>query len=195
MRAVISLFVLTILCTGLLNAQTTYRFASGEMSIAGTSSIHDWESAVEEVQIEGAFVFAENKLTDIEGLTVSVPVKSIISGRGSIMDNKTWKALKSEEYPNILFTLNKVASVEPADDGLLLKLEGVVTIAGVEKTIEMEVAGQALADGQMAFEGAQPIKMTDFGIDPPTALFGTLITGDDVTVKFKAVMAPAEGKL
>jgi hypothetical protein len=29
-----------------------------------------------------------------------------------------------------------------------------------------------------------PIKMTDFGIKPPTAIFGTLRTGDEVKVNF-----------
>ena len=30
-----------------------------------------------------------------------------------------------------------------------------------------------------------PIKMTDFGIKPPTAIFGRLKTGDDVKVNFE----------
>jgi len=30
-----------------------------------------------------------------------------------------------------------------------------------------------------------PIKMTDYGIKPPTALFGRLKTGDDVKVNFE----------
>jgi hypothetical protein len=39
--------------------------------------------------------------------------------------------------------------------------------------------------GQLAFEGSQTIKMTDYGITPPTALFGTLKTGDEITITFK----------
>jgi hypothetical protein len=32
--------------------------------------------------------------------------------------------------------------------------------------------------------------MSDYGIDPPTAMLGTLKTGDDVVVHFEAVGAP-----
>jgi len=39
----------------------------------------------------------------------------------------------------------------------------------------------------MRFEGKQMIKMTDFGVKPPSALFGTLKAGTDITIYFKTV--------
>jgi len=34
-------------------------------------------------------------------------------------------------------------------------------------------------------EGMAPVKMTDFGIQPPTAIFGRLKCGDEVKVNFE----------
>jgi len=38
---------------------------------------------------------------------------------------------------------------------------------------------------KLIFEGSQPISMSDYGISAPTALFGTLKTGNDITINFK----------
>ena len=38
--------------------------------------------------------------------------------------------------------------------------------------------------------GVVPIKMTDYGIKPPTAIFGRLKTGDEVKVNFELNMGP-----
>ena len=37
--------------------------------------------------------------------------------------------------------------------------------------------------------GAQQVKMTDYGVDPPTALFGVLKTGDAITISFNTTFA------
>jgi len=39
-------------------------------------------------------------------------------------------------------------------------------------------------DGTLRAQGALPILMTDFGITPPTALFGVVRTEDRLVVKF-----------
>jgi hypothetical protein len=35
--------------------------------------------------------------------------------------------------------------------------------------------------------------MSDFGMKPPTAMLGTVKTGDDVTVRFEWTLGPAAG--
>jgi hypothetical protein len=39
----------------------------------------------------------------------------------------------------------------------------------------------------MRFEGRQVIKMTDFGVKLPSALFGALRAGSEITIYFKTV--------
>ena len=101
-----SLLLATLLLASPLFAQDVeYKAELGEnstMTIDGTSTIHDWTSTVEE--IDGALVLVEKtakkglkKGDKIKQLKITIPVKKIISPRGSSMDNRTWKALKEEE--------------------------------------------------------------------------------------------------
>jgi polyisoprenoid-binding protein YceI len=52
----------------------------------------------------------------------------------------------------------------------------------------MYVWGQAGGDQSITFNGSKKIKMTDFGISPPTALMGTMTTGDEVEVIFQVTL-------
>jgi polyisoprenoid-binding protein YceI len=40
----------------------------------------------------------------------------------------------------------------------------------------------------MTVSGDYTLKMTDYGIQPPKAMWGTIKTGDEVTIKFEIVL-------
>ncbi|NNE76406.1 MAG: YceI family protein, partial [Pricia sp.] len=65
---------------------------------------------------------------------------------------------------------------------------GTLNIAGQEKKIEiplqMETSGETIE-----FIGEHQITLQDYGIEPPTAMFGQIIVGDEVTVKFDLVFS------
>lgn len=185
MRGAIILLWAVLLSTGLM-AQN-YVLNSSEMTISGTSTLHDWTSTVNEVQAEAVLAWDQNQLKGIKELQVRARSGSIISGKGSIMDNKTWTALKKEAFPFIVFNLkNAVVSGE----GLYaVSAHGNLTIAGVTRAVELKAKGQPGKAGQIVFSGQHDLLMTDFGIDPPTALMGSLQTGDKITVNFEVVFS------
>jgi polyisoprenoid-binding protein YceI len=152
-----------------------------KVTIAGTSTLHDWESEAEEFSGEATILTEDSQLTGIENLTFSVVVDMIKSGKG-LMDKKTHGALKEKKNPNITFTLSEV--LEMKTDTVLAS--GDLTIAGVTKTVQMEVAYEVNEDGSVTFKGTQPINMKDFDVDPPSAMLGSIKTGEDVTVTFEA---------
>ena len=43
-------------------------------------------------------------------------------------------------------------------------------------------------DGSVQVTGSVSMKMSEFGIEPPTAMFGTLTTGDEVTIEFNFLL-------
>jgi polyisoprenoid-binding protein YceI len=130
---------------------------------------------------------------------VKVPVKSLKCGHGG-MDDNLYKALKADETPEISYILATFEAV-PGEmkDTFTLHTVGALTIAGSENKIEMDVTATRLPDGSVLAKGLVPIKMTDFGIKPPTAIFGRLKTGNEVKVNFeltigaKAIAAAAAG--
>ncbi|MGY8826574.1 MAG: hypothetical protein ACKVJG_22065 [Candidatus Latescibacterota bacterium] len=56
--------------------------------------------------------------------------------------------------------------------------------AGKEQQVVLQVS---ISDGEndlFIVEGNQPLKMTQFGIKPPTAVFGTIKAVDEFSVRF-----------
>ncbi|MGH9361260.1 MAG: hypothetical protein ACRD2T_05030, partial [Thermoanaerobaculia bacterium] len=53
-------------------------------------------------------------------------------------------------------------------------------------------AGERLGLGRYRITGALELKMTDFGIQPPTALMGLIRAGDGLRVRFDLRLALAE---
>jgi polyisoprenoid-binding protein YceI len=168
--------------------QNSYRITGFAMSIKGTSNLHDWESYVKEVRANGSILAVGNQLKSIQSLTVEIPTKTIKSPKGSIMDNKTYDALLANTYPNITFKLDKINSMNIRGDAYDINASGYLTLAGATNRIDLQVVANAGADGSFSFSGSKKIKMTDYKVNPPTALLGTLTTGNEVEVVFKVVL-------
>src|SRR5689334_21075197 len=79
------------------NAQTAY-FASSdpEIIIAGTSNVHDWEEKVETLYGNGTITWNTDGSLNLTSLLIKVDCKAIKSSHGSLMDNKTYDALKAD---------------------------------------------------------------------------------------------------
>jgi polyisoprenoid-binding protein YceI len=187
-----SLVLSLLLISGTLLAQSNFEVKNFEMSIDGTSSLHDWTSQVTQVYAEGKLDLSNGTLGGINNLVVTVPVTSIESGK-NVMDKKTYNALESDDHPTITYELTKVLSLENTNGSYKLKTEGTLTIAGTTKTVQMTVKGTTVENGVIRFEGSKSLKMTDFNVDPPTALLGTLKTGDEVTVNFALTLNANKG--
>ena len=67
-----------------------------------------------------------------------------------------------------------------------IKSLGDLTITGVKKQISLDFTID-VTSGKISLKGEKKIKMTDFNIDPPKALFGTITTGDDLTIQFSTI--------
>lgn len=179
-------FLLLSIC--LVSAQEKYELITSHISIAGTSNVHDWESDATKITAWGDILLENNTLKSIKNLTVNIPVGGIKSSKGSIMDKKTWGSLKKDEFPTIKYTLTKVNSLTKNGDSYEIKTTGNLSIAGETKSIDMTVKGKVFGN-DLQFDGSKKLKMTDFKIDPPTALMGTMKTGDEVTINFSVKLS------
>jgi polyisoprenoid-binding protein YceI len=178
-------FILSIAILFVASAQinSSYSMYRNDIRIKGTSNLHDWEMAVENVKGNMDADLKNDRIVDINSLTLIVDVNSITSGK-SIMDNKTYKALNSELYPVIKFTLSEISDIKPGSKGQIVTARGILSVAGVKKNIAVIATGSLSNDGSMSFTGSKTLKMSDFKIEPPTAIFGTLKTRDQVNIEF-----------
>jgi len=172
--------------------------------IDGTSNLHEWSckatSLEADVELDAAAAaqVATAAPKALKKVDVKIPVKSLHCNHGG-MDGNVYKALKADDAPEISYIM-ATFEVVPGEvkDSFTLKTVGSLTIAGKENKIAMDVIANRLPDGTVKATGMVPIKMTDFGIKPPTAIFGRLKTGDEVKVNFeltvgaKAIAAAAE---
>jgi polyisoprenoid-binding protein YceI len=156
------------------------------VTILGTSNLHNWNETVGTVLGDGSVTWNDDGSFDLNAINLKMQVRSIKSDMGSIMNNNTYKALKGETNPEIDFTLNTpVKSIKAGSIATTISAKGTLTIAGVTKPIDMQVKVSAPNHGYLTFEGSQTVKMSDYGISPPTALLGTLRTGNEITINFK----------
>jgi polyisoprenoid-binding protein YceI len=172
--------------------------------IDGTSNLHGWTCRATtldaSIDIDAALAaqIATAPPKALKRVQVKVPVKSLKCGHDA-MDNNLYKALKADEAADITYILATFdAAPGEAKDMFTLHTVGTLSVAGTERKVEMDVVATRLPDGSVIAKGVVPIKMTDFGIKPPTAIFGRLKTGDEVKVGFeltvgaKAIAAAAE---
>ncbi len=181
-----------VLASGMfLFAQSAYSVKSFKMTVAGTSTLHAWESTVNKVVAKGDIAADESAIQSIKNLNVEVDAKSIVSTKGKVMDNKTWEALKADKNPKITFKLSKVESISKSGADFTVKTTGNLTVAGVTKSIPLNVKGKILPGGDLEFSGSHVIVLADYNMEQPTALMGTVKVGKEVTVKFSVVMTGA----
>jgi hypothetical protein len=168
--------------------QGNYRTTNFSLAIKGTSNLHDWQSNANEVRANGGMTVDASGLKSINWLNVEIPVKTIKSAKGSIMDNKTYDALNANNYPNIFYKLEKVTGMNNRGGTYDINTTGNLFIAGVNNRIDMYVQGKVGADGSITFSGSKKLKMTDYKINPPTALMGTMTTGNEIEIVFQVTV-------
>jgi len=185
------LLLLSLFSIGLLIGQPVDYAIEGKntMTIKGTSNMHDWESSVEKVNGDVAIAFSEDGWMNIQRLTVWMDVKSLKGSKGSKMDKLTRKALKADAYPRITYSLEKINSIEKTGDGFMINAMGNLIIAGTPKIIDLEVKCKLLPNGAILFESTKALKMTDFNVEPPTALLGVLKTRNEVLISFSITVS------
>lgn len=186
-----SLLIAFMLTCAVSSAQDSYTIAKGySVVIKGTSNLHDWDESVGIVTGDGKITMNNDGTFDLDDINIKMDVHSIKSDMGGAMNNNTYKALKADTYPQITFILTAPVKNIKSDPGATtISAKGNMTIAGVTKPIIMQVIVNMPQKGIMEFSGSQVIKMTDYGVKPPTALFGALKTGDTITINFKTDFA------
>ena len=179
--------VIFLLFVSLQSFSQQYRLSNpnSDLKVYGTSSLHDWHEDVEEQSGTISIDVTEN--LKINALNLEVVSESLKSGKRG-MDKNTYKALNTDEYKTISFQLTETKNITKlSDQKYKVEAYGNLTISGVTKRSQLNFE-LSMTNNQINLIGEKSFKMTDFKIDPPKALFGTITTGDDITIKFNTVL-------
>ena len=163
------------------------------VSISGTSTMHPYTATTKALKVAGGTATAGDVKAllhpdVLQGLELQILVSTFTSDKDGLTKQMS-KALKADKHPVIAFKLLGY-TVEPAAGGMTVKPTGTLTVAGVERPIDMvlEVKEQA---GSLHVRGTRDLLMTDFGIKPPTMFMGMLKTHDKVTIQLELQLALA----
>lgn len=185
-KRIIAVLLVMYFATGVMVQAQTLAIKSTVMTINGQTNVnHDFKINV--TQVNGKMTVADNSP---KTLTVEIPVRSLISGE-KLMDKKTHEAFNEPKNPTITFNMTELNSVQVTGDNIAVTVTGNLTLRGVTKKVTLKSNGKASTPGVYTFEGTLPIKMSDFGMDPPTAMLGTMKTKDQVTVNYKVTFEGA----
>ncbi len=164
---------------------TKFRSQNLSIVVKGTSTLHDWDMASDKGRCELLLVLDNNdKLSGVSALNFNVPAESLKSGH-NLMDNNTYKALKTDAHKTISFALSS-ANVIPVNAATYqIKALGKLTIAGTTRETELAATAKYNAgDKSFTVSGTKEMKMTDYNVKPPTVMMGTIKTGNDISVSF-----------
>jgi polyisoprenoid-binding protein YceI len=156
--------------------------------VDGTSNREDW--TVDATELSGFAVLHRNgPALRISEAGFTVAARRMVSEHGVIMDRLMHGALKATAHPDIVYELTTAATL-PNGDATPMATTGQVRVAGVTRDVEAPVQAEWLENGSIRFTGSHALLMSDFGITPPTAMFGALRTGNRVVVHFELVVRP-----
>jgi polyisoprenoid-binding protein YceI len=166
-------------------AAQTFAFApNSRLWIEGDSNLHPW--SCEATRPDAKIEVDTSSPGLARSLTLQVHVDGLDCGSGK-MNEKLRDALKLEQFPEIDYRLTSAERV-PGQE-LLIKATGDLTLAGKTRPVTFTVEVKLAADGTAQARGKVDILMSDFGVDPPTALL-ILKTYDKVTVHFEIRTTP-----
>lgn len=200
--AVIALIIgLSALAFAQTKGAVQYNIASGsKIWFDATSTLHGFSA--KSASVTGTIVANTSLDTtsaaaasdSILDATATIPVRTLDSGEKGL-DNNMYKAMKADKYPNINFRLTNARAVpatDPVKDGVPFEATGYLTIAGKEKHVKIATVLKPAPGGKLQLIGSKAIVMTNFGIKPPTMMFGMIKVGDRVTVHFDLLLTPTQ---
>ena len=156
----------------------------------GTSTVRAFTCSAKDVQ---ATVPTEADAVDalfagqksVQSALVRIPAARLDCGNKT-MNEHMLKALKADANPTIEF---EVASYEltKVDGALKGTLTGTLTIGGQTKAVTVEALGKKNGNA-LRVTGTYPVRMTEYGLKPPTLMMGTLKVNELVKVNFDLLL-------
>jgi len=198
MRSYVSIPTALLLClllSGFVDADMrptniVYSIENGSsLSISGTSNVNTFSCLCSETfkrQVLEIVRVDSTRQLRFKNAVLKLPTQSM-DCNNSRMNSDLCDALKSSKYPYIVVELQQI-QLRPAalsatrNEWFDVVAVATLTITDVCKPIVMDVRGIRLGDDRYRFVCSKNVRMTDFNVDPPTALFGLIKVNNDIKI-------------
>ena len=159
--------------------------------IDGTSSIRSFSCKAGElnavVEASGPNAIQQLLAADkgVKTVSVTVPAEQLDCGNGT-MNEHMRKAIKLTEHKSIEFRLSDY-DVAKNSDGVAGTIRGTLLLGGVTKPITLKADGKP-EGGMLHITGVYELNMTEYGLKPPTLMFGRIKVGQTVKVNYDLLL-------
>ena len=175
------------------------RFAIAPQStlmLYGNSTLHKFSFEAQKIAGELTVATDSMRKNPLEAVVndrqgqVSIPVVQLKSGEKGL-DKNMRKAMEAKKYPEITFTLKDIQNVEESDSAgnwKTMQAQGLLEISGTENQITLDIRGTQVSDTKLRFTGQTNLRMTDYGIEPPTMRLGAIKTENKMKITFNIII-------
>jgi len=156
-------------------------------------------------RIRGA---ASGSFTVLSGKVDGDPANPVANGRVEIvLDAKSYRSddpqrdlrvtrdsLEAARFPKITFVSTRIEDLNwevPGSDATATII-GNLTMHGVTREIRVPIDAILSPDGKLSADGEVRLDFTEFGVAPPSALFGAIKSGTIADLNFRVIAVPAE---
>lgn len=119
---------------------------------------------------------------------VDVAVEGFDCGKRR-MNRDLNETLLSGKYPFISFDYDSTESITYSEetDTYSMVVTGKLTVAGHTNRIQFPLTAKRINDNELKATGSAALKMTEYNVEPPSALLGLVRVNDELTVHFEIV--------
>lgn len=119
-----------------------------------------------------------------------IPIAAFRCGN-PVMERDLRRALFADRFPSIEFRFTDFrGAIEHDIDRKVYSatVTGELSMAGASRQIELRVVAERITRDRFRIQAVLPLRMTDFGVRPPAALFGMVKAHDELTVRFDLIL-------
>lgn len=163
----------------------------GDIQVDGRATVGSWDCNVTDFSSDLALAPEIEDLSDLTPQTIEGAVTALTMSvsaamncdDGDDMDEYSREALEVEEYPTVDFDLEDYRITEVHATEADLDLRGALTISGTARAVTIPLTARLQGEG-LEVSGAFELDMTDYDVDPPRMMLGTIRVRRDVEISF-----------
>lgn len=124
-------------------------------------------------------------------LEVRVPVGDLNCGRNGI-NRDMRNTLNASRFPYIVYTYsqNELLGLTTENDMFVFDINtwGSLQISGKDRSEEIRIKGEFLGPWRFRIRGSHEVRMSDFGLTPPSPMMGLIKVDDTLVVHFDVTL-------
>jgi len=172
---------------------------SSTITIHGKTNINQFQCSLNQPALNDSILVKNlwsNQKLEFKGLKLKYRVDDFECGMQA-MNNDFQELLKAEEQPYLYLQLNSI-TLHPNNKAfheLNVDAQVEILLAGQRRTVDIKGAKvYNHSSAQMTLKGSKELLMTDFGIEPPTKMFGMIKVNNDIKIEFEISMVVSQYK-